>query len=116
MFIPVRVLLPQLRRLLHDRLVAYVAQTMSEDERAQIMTELAQRIGTLWTSIPEPLVARIARPDYSTTLAQADVQTNNAGMRSARPYEQKSANVFRIVCLGDSFVFGEGGPVPQAKA
>src|SRR6185436_12440983 len=35
---------------------------------------------------------------------------NNAGMRADHDFAAKPAEVFRIVCLGDSFVFGMGGP------
>jgi hypothetical protein len=37
--------------------------------------------------------------------------TNNAGFRDDRPYTDKPADTFRIVCLGDSFVEGTGGKV-----
>ena len=54
-------------------------------------------------------VARILQRNSTVTHKQAEVVTNNAGLRSSRPYRLKKDGVFRIVCLGDSFVYGAAG-------
>jgi lysophospholipase L1-like esterase len=51
----------------------------------------------------------LAKRNVTTTHKQAEVKTNNAGMRSSERYSRKRSGIFRVVCLGDSFVFGTAG-------
>lgn len=107
-------LLPPLWRQLADtlrpELVAWVATHLPAEERERIRSSVAS-IATGWFRVvPDPAVGRIARSGVQVVEKEALVVTNNAGLRSNRPYGPKPADVFRIVCLGDSFVFGTGGP------
>lgn len=95
--------------VLRPALLDYLASTLDEEQRNELYDKLAGGQGTLWDIAPDPLVGRLAKRNGEFVYKEALVRTNNAGMRSARPYTAKSSDVFRIVCLGDSFVFGEGG-------
>jgi lysophospholipase L1-like esterase len=97
------------QRLMRPALLDYMAANLDEQSRNELYHELAQREGTLWDIVPDALVGRLAKRNGEFRYKQAVVRTNNAGLRSALPYAPKPPDVFRIVCLGDSMVFGEGG-------
>jgi hypothetical protein len=91
-------------------LLDWLLINLSEEERQQLVQEAAAaNTAALFDAAPEPLVGRIGMRNLVTTDDRAEIRFNNAGMRSAKPYRPKSRNVFRIVCLGDSMVFGHAG-------
>jgi len=90
-------------------IVQAIASNMSPEEREKVRNEISKTTMALWETVPEPLVGRIAKPNSTSIQSLANVHINNSGMRDARPYKSKSPETFRIVCLGDSFVFGEAG-------
>lgn len=92
-----------------DRLMRYAASRMSEEEQEQLHTRLAQTVPGLWQPVPEPDVTYLLQSGIDKRSKGARVRSNRAGMRSAREYVPKSADRFRIVCLGDSLVMGTGG-------
>lgn len=81
---------------------------LSEEDKQEIYNMLSRQTDAIWEAVPEPLVANILRVNTATEYANAPLYTNNAGMRSKRPYTRKTPDKFRIICLGDSFVFGQG--------
>jgi hypothetical protein len=101
---------PVVVRRLEPLLFNYVAASLSREERERIQQQIAESQSGLWDAVPEPDVARLAQRDVTRKELQAEVRTNNAGLRSSQPYHEKAADVFRILCLGDSMVFGAGGP------
>jgi hypothetical protein len=100
---------PLLQEQLEGQLVAYVAATLSAEERESIYREIGESYGGLWDVVSEADVARIARRNATGVENQVEVRTNNAGMRSSHPYRIKPKGVYRIACLGDSMVLGSGG-------
>ena len=108
--------LPALRERIRPALLEFALENLSDTERDRIYAEIANRGGTIWEAVPEALVGRIARPGAETTIARANVRINKAGMRSSKAFARKPANVFRIACLGDSFVFGTAGAEEVASA
>lgn len=100
---------PYLEERFRPHLVSYLAMTMTGEKKDRLYSEVASSIGSVWDVAAEPMVARLAKKDFKGIDTQAEVITNNAQMRSTRPYTSKPADVYRIVCLGDSFVFGTGG-------
>jgi len=103
------VAVPSLQERYQPLLLEYMASNLSEQEKQKIYQQLAQKVGGLWDVIPDPQVGRIGQKNLQVVLNQADVSMNNAGLRSSVPYLPKPSDEFRIVCLGDSFVFGAGG-------
>ena len=97
---------PSLRSLLVSQLVAAV----SADDRRALYGLLAQDAPGLWEVVPDPAVGRILQPNTTNEFKGAEVVSNNAGMRSRRPYVEKPEGVYRVVCLGDSYVMGAAGP------
>ena len=95
---------------LHDQLLQVVMLSLTEEERDALYRQVAASATGMWDVVPDPLVARLARRDAVVTQAQVEVRTNNAGLRSSRPFTKKDPDSFRIVCLGDSYVFGQGAP------
>jgi hypothetical protein len=75
--------------------------------------DIAADVDAMWDVVPEPLVARIGQRNSVTVLKQAEVRLNNVGMRSSRRYLPKDERTYRIVCLGDSMVFGSAAPEPD---
>lgn len=90
------------------KLAPYLARIMSEAERAKMREAFAKRTVGMWTTVPDGEVARIGKANREFTAIGVKNKFNNAGMRSEKDYGPKSAGIYRIVCLGDSFVFGEG--------
>lgn len=58
--------------------------------------------------IPDREVAHIGLPFHAARLLDTDIFLNRSGLRSRKDFTPKSDDVFRIVCLGDSYVFGHG--------
>lgn len=94
---------------LQPQLVAYAFDHLSERDKLEIYAQIVTGVESVADTVPEPLVARVLQRNGSFVIKQADVRSNNAGMRSSSPFVTKQREVFRIVCLGDSFVFGTGG-------
>ena len=95
--------------LFQEDLIARTLSKMPTEEKKKIYQKLANQIGSWNDTLPEPNVGRILKKNHQFTFKKAVVQTNNAGLRSQRPFTKKSNDVFRIICLGDSMVFGTGG-------
>jgi len=100
---------PYLEERYRPLLVQYLASSLPVEEKIKIYHQIGSETPSLWDTLPEPLVGRIAKANFDTVISEARVKTNNAGMRASHPYLMKSPNVYRIVCLGDSYVFGEAG-------
>lgn len=101
--------LPYLEAHYRPLIVQYIAATLPPEEKKAIYNEISKETPSLWDTVPEPLVGRIAKPGLDVYQSYAQVKTNNAGMRDNRAYLKKDPSMYRIVCLGDSFVFGEAG-------
>jgi lysophospholipase L1-like esterase len=102
------VFLPRLEASLRPLLFQYMASNLSDEERKAIYDQIA-RGTSFWDAIADPDVAGLGQPNRTVTDAGAVVHINNAGMRGARDFAPKPEGTFRIICLGDSFVFGMGG-------
>lgn len=100
---------PLLLDRLRPQLLQFMAAELSDTERAEIYDQIAESFGGAWDTVPEPQVGRLAKRNWSGTINQADVTINNAGLRDSRPFTKKQPDTARIICLGDSFVFGGGG-------
>ena len=98
---------------LQPAVVAYLATHLSEADRQGIRQQLQQDAGGFFQEIPDPLAGRVAVPGYHGLYKGVEVRINNAGFRSDSDFGPKPAGVYRIICLGDSFVFGTGVPVTQ---
>ncbi|MEE8583707.1 MAG: SGNH/GDSL hydrolase family protein, partial [Acidobacteriota bacterium] len=83
----------------------YAALHLSDKERDKIYQEITNQSSALWDVSPEPWVGRLGKKGLVTTYGKEEVRFNNAGMRSSRDFGPKPGGKFRIVCLGDSFVF-----------
>lgn len=103
------VFLPRIESGLRPLLLQHMAGNLTPQERKAIYQRLA-RGTSFWEAVPDPDVGGLGQPNRTVTDAGAEVHINNAGLRAGRRYTAKSDSVFRIVCLGDSFVFGMGGP------
>lgn len=101
--------LPTLKACVRSQLVNVVALTLSGAERRELAAEAVAGVGDYWDAIPEPLVNRVAKRGYQGISRKAQIRINNAGMRCTKQFEKKSDDTYRIVCLGDSFVFGTAG-------
>jgi len=91
-----------------DKIVPYFS-SINLKENKHFMKSLARQGHAMWTTIPDPLVGRIGIPFLKKNHKQAMVHFNNAGLRSIVNFGTKKKSVYRIVCLGDSYVMGEGG-------
>ncbi len=94
---------------LRPEVTAWLATHLSEEERQRIRHQISSDGAGLFQQIPDANVGRLARPDWRMQYKEAEVVTNSAGMRSRIPYTGKPDDVFRVICLGDSFVFGAAG-------
>lgn len=97
------------RGSLKNRLLDYLYVNLPEEARKNLYQEIASRVATMFDVSPEPLVARVGKRNHVTYFKKAQVKLNNAGMRSSKPFTPKRKDTFRIICLGDSMVFGAGG-------
>ena len=105
----IAVLFPRLEARARPLLLQHMANNLTAEERKAIYDRLAQ--GTeFWDVLPDPDVGGVGQRNRTVTHAGAEVHLNNVGMRARKPYGPKAAGTFRLVCLGDSFVFGMGGP------
>ena len=95
--------------LYENYLLKYGMGNMSESDKEEIYALLASQSPGMWDSIPEPLVGAILQRNTVKYHMRATVNSNNAGMRSTTPFAKKKANTYRIICLGDSLVYGFGG-------
>ncbi|HQQ74454.1 MAG TPA: hypothetical protein PK031_04830 [Pseudomonadales bacterium] len=95
--------------VLRPEVIAWIATHLSDEERQAIRAQVSNVGAGMFQQIPDASVGRVARSDWRTVYKEAEVLTNNAGMRSKTPYLPKQEGVFRIICLGDSFVFGAAG-------
>lgn len=100
---------PIVFEVLRPSMVDAAIQALSPEERAALYQEIARDTGTLWDVVPDHEVARVAKREVEVPYRGVEVRTNQAGMRSSRPFGPKRRDTYRIVFLGDSFVFGEGG-------
>jgi hypothetical protein len=100
---------PLTLRVLRPAILEYGLAHLSDRDRQQLYERIMSRSQGLFDAVPEPLVARLGKPNFTIVDYETRVSTNNAGMRSARRYGPKEGKAFRIACLGDSFVFGTGG-------
>jgi hypothetical protein len=89
--------------------LSYVLSNMSEDDKKKIYAQFVAQSPGIYEAIPEPLVGRLLQQNIRNEHYRAEVVSNNAGMRSTRPYERKRPDRYRILCLGDSVVFGMAG-------
>jgi lysophospholipase L1-like esterase len=96
-------------RAVKPQLLDYAMRNIPKKELDQLYREAVNSAGFYWDTVPDPEVARIGKAGMELTSKKARIRINNAGMRSSRPYISKPTNSYRIVCLGDSFVFGVGG-------
>lgn len=103
------VFLPSLREAYRPLLLQYMAESLPEAEKQKLYQDIEQQVGAMWDTIPEPLVARIGQANRQLNDKGVEVIFNNAGLRDKRDYHKKSPDEYRIICLGDSFVFGVGG-------
>lgn len=101
---------PLAMKFLRPALLHYLLDNLSDARRSELYESLAARAGQFYDAVPEPAVGRLGKRGVVTRYRGAEVRINNAGMRSSTDYRAKPKGVFRIVCLGDSYVFGTGGP------
>jgi lysophospholipase L1-like esterase len=101
--------LPMIDSGVRPLLLQYMASRLTDRERDEIHRRIAEG-AAFWDTVPDPELAAIGLRGRTILHAGTDVRINNAGMRAARDYAAKPEGTFRIVCLGDSFVFGMGGP------
>jgi len=92
-------------RLFFQHAARYLPETLKE----QFYRRLAGEVSGIYDPIPEPDVGRVMQAWVVKTDRQAEVVSNNAGMRDRRHYLPPSGEAYRIVCLGDSYIFGQGG-------
>jgi hypothetical protein len=93
----------------HGNAISRLAIEMTKEEKDEFYRYLANQIGGgFFEPVPEPLVGRVLKTGIIRMYAGAEVVSNNAGMRSKRPFKKKAKDVYRIICLGDSFVFSHG--------
>ena len=90
-------------------LISRTLADLPEAEKEALYDRMASAVGSWQDTLPEPDVGRIAKRNHQFVFKEAEVVTNNAGLRSATPFVSRPPDVFRIICLGDSMVFGTGG-------
>jgi len=98
-----------LLRELEPQLLSLVAASLTDEERAALVAAASEQVTGFWDATPEPLVGRLGRPGAQVRSKGAEVEINGAGLRSRREFERKPPGIYRVVCLGDSFVFGVAG-------
>lgn len=101
---------PLALRLLRPAMLHYLLDNLSDARRLKLYESLAARSGQFYDAVPEPGVGRLGKRGVVTRYRGAEIRINNAGLRSSTDFRAKAKGVFRIVCLGDSYVFGTGGP------
>jgi lysophospholipase L1-like esterase len=97
-----------LRTALQPAVVAYMATHLTETEKQEIRQQLQGDANGMFSEIPDPVAARVGKAGFHDKYKGVLVDINAAGMRGASDFVAKSPNTFRIICLGDSYVFGTG--------
>lgn|GEM_PF-6771298 len=92
-------------RLFFQYAVKYLPRSLQE----AVLNQLAAKASGIYDTVPEPEVGRILQRNVIKMNGRVEIVSNNAGMRDHRTYLSKPNSIYRIVCLGDSYVFGEGG-------
>ncbi len=90
-------------------ILRYTLAHMSEEYKKKIYALFVAQSPGMSQAVPEPLVGRILKDNMRFEESQAEILTNNAGMRCKDPYLPKKPDAYRIICLGDSMVYGQGG-------
>ena len=103
---------PALKARLKPALVQYLAGQLSPAERGAMLAQLAPP-AAMWDAVPDPEVGGLGQRGRTLFETGTAVRLNNAGLRDSSGYGARRPDVFRIVCLGDSFVFGTGGAEPD---
>jgi lysophospholipase L1-like esterase len=103
------IVLPRIESGLRPLLLQHMSSRLTDQERNAIYQRIAEG-AAFWDTVADPDVGQVALRGRTILHAGTDVHVNNAGMRAAQDYAAKPEGSFRIVCLGDSFVFGMGGP------
>lgn len=89
-------------------LYQYGVRNLSAQQKKEIYALMAKNTPSIWDATPEPLVGRILQRSITKPYMRTELVSNDAGMRSKRPYVPKAPDRFRIICLGDSMVMGTG--------
>ena len=80
--------------------------------REAAIEELVELAGGGFDTFPDPDVGRVLQPGLEDYAPRADSQfrysSNRHGMREREIPPQKAPNTWRLILLGDSFVFGQG--------
>ena len=87
----------------------YATKYLPRSLQRAVLNQLAAEVRGIYDAVPEPDVGRILQRNIIKMHGRTEIVSNNAGMRDRRTYFSKPNNIYRIVCLGDSYVFGEGG-------
>ncbi|NQU08595.1 MAG: SGNH/GDSL hydrolase family protein [Candidatus Abyssubacteria bacterium] len=95
--------------ILSDHFFQFAWVHISEDDKEKIYALLAEQTPGLYDTSPEPLVGRLLKKNVIKRHNKVEIRSNNGGMRSKRFYGSKKKNTYRMICLGDSLVFGSGG-------
>lgn len=101
-----RVAPPAMRALLDQIPAGQLLSRLPESERQEVLSQLASNLAGPWDIDPDPLIARLMKPNKELRVEGHAVQSNNAGLRSSRPYGAKQG-AYRIVVLGDSVAVGQ---------
>ena len=101
--------LPRIESRLRPLLLQYMSSKLTDQERNAIYQRITEG-AAFWDTVADADVGQVALRGRKIVHAGTDVHVNNAGMRATRDYAARPEGSFRIVCLGDSFVFGMGGP------
>jgi len=102
---------PLLKQMVKDSVIANPLLGLNNEEKEEVYRLLAEDLAGIYDSVPDGDVGKLLQRNIEKTQRGARVKSNNAGFRDERAYGPKPANTYRIVCLGDSFVEGTGGPV-----
>lgn len=98
-----------IRELAGKYFFQYAVKYLPRRYQEEVVERLSNRVAGIYDSIPDPEVGRVLQANVIKTLDQVAIYSNNAGLRARRPYLPKKEGAFRIACLGDSYVFGDGG-------
>ena len=89
-------------------LYRYGVRNLSAEQKKEFYAMMAENTPGIWDATPESTVGRVLQRSITKEYTQTVLVSNDAGMRSERPYVPKDSNRFRIICLGDSMVMGTG--------
>jgi len=91
--------------LFEDKIIQFIMTHLPKEEKEKVYTLIARKSLGMYDTVPEPLVGRTLQRNR-TIYGKTAIFLNNAGMRSRDQYTTKAKDKYRIICLGDSFVFG----------